>query len=47
MLIRPDGRFAYVPGSRAKKVSVIDLEKWEMTSTIDVGAGPDGLAWAK
>jgi YVTN family beta-propeller protein len=47
MLIRPDGKFAYVAGSSAKQVAVIDLSQWKMTATIDVGAFPDGLAWAK
>lgn len=47
MLVRSDGKFAYVAGARAKKVAVIDLKEWKMTATIDVGAYPDGLAWAR
>ncbi len=47
MLIRPDGKVAYVAGLVAKKVSVIDLAQWKMVGTIDVGSYPDGLAWVK
>jgi YVTN family beta-propeller protein len=47
MLVRPDGKFAYVAGASSKHVSVIDLKKWKMVDSIEVGAFPDGLAWAK
>jgi YVTN family beta-propeller protein len=47
MLVRPDGKVAYVAGLQAKKVAVIDLATWKMTGTIDVGNYPDGLAWVK
>jgi YVTN family beta-propeller protein len=47
MLVRPDGKFAYVAGAAAKKVSVIDLRQWKTVASIDVGKNPDGLAWAK
>jgi YVTN family beta-propeller protein len=46
MLVRPDGKFAYVAGTSAKKVAVIDLSSWTMSATVDVGNNPDGLAWA-
>jgi len=45
MLIRPDGKFAYVAGASVKKVSVIDLKQWKTVASIDVGNYPDGLAW--
>ncbi len=47
MLIRPDGKFAYVSGRPSNKIAVIDLGQWKMTGTIEAGAYPDGLAWAR
>ena len=44
ILVRPDGRFAYV--SCGGKVGVIDLAKFTLASTFDAGAGADGMAWA-
>jgi hypothetical protein len=40
------GQKAYVGGAD-RKLSVIDLAQWKMTGTVDVGKGPDGLAWMK
>jgi DNA-binding beta-propeller fold protein YncE len=44
ILVRPDGRFAYV--SCIDKVAVIDLAKMEVSGMLNAGQGADGLAWA-
>ena len=46
ILIRPDGRVAYV-SCAAGKVAAIDLEKWNVQKLIAAGNYADGLAWAK
>jgi len=46
VLIRPDQKVAYVSCNTSGKVAAIDLASWGVT-TIDVGPGADGLAWAK
>jgi DNA-binding beta-propeller fold protein YncE len=46
ILIRPDGRVAYV-SCAGGKVAAIDLEKWNVQKLIVAGSYPDGLAWAK
>jgi YVTN family beta-propeller protein len=46
ILIAPDGKRAFVACSEANKVQVIELEKLEASWAIEVGKGPDGLAWA-
>jgi YVTN family beta-propeller protein len=46
ILIPPDGSRAYVASERNNFVGVIDLKKLELTSRIQPGNGPDGLAWA-
>jgi len=46
ILIRPDGRAAYV-SCAAGKVVVINLGQWNVEQRIAVGNYPDGLAWAK
>jgi DNA-binding beta-propeller fold protein YncE len=45
VLIRPDGKVAYVSCARAGKVSTVDLSDWHVGS-IDSGKFADGLAWA-
>jgi len=44
--MQPDGSRAFVACSPDNYVVVIDLKSLEVTSHIDVGAEPDGLAWA-
>jgi DNA-binding beta-propeller fold protein YncE len=44
ILIRPDGAMAYISCDFSAKVAVLDLKKWKL-SLINVGHGPDGLAW--
>ncbi len=41
-----DGSRAFVGCTADNYVAVIDLKKLEVISHIDVGSGPDGLAWA-
>jgi YVTN family beta-propeller protein len=44
--VSADGSRAFVGCTPDDYVAVIDLKKLEMTGRIDVGPGPDGLAWA-
>jgi YVTN family beta-propeller protein len=46
ILMDPDGSRAFVACSPDNYVVVIDLKTLEVTSHIDVGKVPDGLAWA-
>jgi DNA-binding beta-propeller fold protein YncE len=46
--VQPDNpAIAYVSCASTHNVGVLNLLNWTMQSTIDVGEGPDGLAWAK
>jgi YVTN family beta-propeller protein len=47
ILIVPDGSRAYVAVSAKNKVAVVDLKTLEVTGEVQVGKGPDGLAWAQ
>ncbi len=44
--INNDGSRAFIGCTADNYVAVIDLKKLEVISHIDVGPGPDGLAWA-
>lgn len=46
ILIRPDGRFAYIANTNADVISVIDLESWTIVGRLRAGKEPDGLAWS-
>ena len=46
ILVEPNGSRAFVGCTPDNYVAVIDLKTLEMINHIDVGAGPDGLAWA-
>jgi YVTN family beta-propeller protein len=46
ILMQPDGARVFVACSPDNYVTVIDLKSLEVTSHIDVGGEPDGLAWA-
>jgi hypothetical protein len=46
ILIRPGGEIAYVSGTGAGKIAVLDLRSWKMQPPIDLTPGVDGLAWA-
>lgn len=45
ILIRPDGKLAYVANTNADVVSVIDLQTWTIIERLRAGKEPDGLAW--
>jgi len=47
ILIRPDGKVAYVSCNASGKVAVIDLANWTVQKLIAAGRDADGLAWAK
>lgn len=46
VVVRPDGRFAYVSCDASRQVAVIDLEAWKVAKLIEAGALADGLAWS-
>jgi len=46
ILVDNDGTRAFVGCTPDNFVAVIDLKTLTLTGTIDVGGGPDGLAWA-
>jgi hypothetical protein len=45
ILVRPGGEIAYVSGTGAGKIGVLDLRSWKMQLPIDLTPGVDGLAW--
>jgi DNA-binding beta-propeller fold protein YncE len=51
VLLRPDGKVAYVSSNLSGKVAAIDLapgaSQWKVQSLIATGPGADGLGWAK
>jgi YVTN family beta-propeller protein len=46
ILMEPDGSRAFIGCTADNYIAVIDLKTLTVTSHIDVGGGPDGLAWA-
>jgi YVTN family beta-propeller protein len=46
LLVDPDNTRAFVACSPDNYVAVVDLKTFEVTTRIDVGGKPDGLAWA-
>jgi hypothetical protein len=46
VLIRPDGKAAYVSCDASGQVAEIGLADWKVARLIDAGRGADGLAWA-
>jgi len=46
ILVDPDGSRAFVGCTADNYVAIVDLKRLEVTGHIDVGGGPDGLAWA-
>jgi len=46
ILVEPDGARAFVACTPDNYVAVVDLKSFEVIGHIDVGGGPDGLAWA-
>jgi DNA-binding beta-propeller fold protein YncE len=47
ILVRPDGKVAYVSCNRSGKVAAIDLSQWRVRTLIVAGQFADGLAWAQ
>ncbi|MDN3584331.1 hypothetical protein [Mucilaginibacter flavus] len=46
ILIDPDGSRAFIGCTADNYVAVVDLKTLQVSNHIDVGGGPDGLAWA-
>jgi YVTN family beta-propeller protein len=46
ILIRPGGDIAYISGTGAGKIDVLNLHSWELEKPIELTPGVDGLAWA-
>jgi DNA-binding beta-propeller fold protein YncE len=47
VLVRPDGKVAYVSCDAAGQVAEIDLVGWKIARLIPAGPMVDGLAWAR
>jgi hypothetical protein len=45
ILLRPDHRVAFISCFSGGKVAELDLSTWQITKSIEVGKGADGLAW--
>jgi YVTN family beta-propeller protein len=43
--IRPDGAVAYVANTQDDMLTVVDLDRFAVLSTIPGGDEPDGMAW--
>jgi len=46
VLLRPDGKRAWIAHANADAIAVIDCEKWEPIGTVTAGKGPDGLGFS-
>jgi DNA-binding beta-propeller fold protein YncE len=46
VLVRPDGKAAYVSCMQSNQVAEIDLGSWTVKRLIATGKATDGLAWA-
>lgn len=46
ILVRPDGKVAYVSCNVSHEVAVVDLASWQVLARIEAGKGADGLGWA-
>lgn len=47
VLVRPDGKTAFVSCAGDSRVAEIDLATWKVARYIATGKGTDGLAWAR
>lgn len=45
ILVRPGADVAYLSGTGAGKIDVLDLHTWELQKPIELTPGVDGLAW--
>jgi YVTN family beta-propeller protein len=46
VLVRPDGKRAYVSCAGSNQVAEIDLSGWKVTRFISTGKSTDGMSWA-
>lgn len=46
IVVRPDGRQAWVANANADAVAVVDLESWQVVGTLKAGKEPDGMAYS-
>ena len=46
ILMDPEGSRAYVACSPDDKIAIVDLTSLTVSGYMEVGRGPDGLAWA-
>ncbi|MFG0274967.1 MAG: cytochrome D1 domain-containing protein [Phycisphaerales bacterium] len=46
VLVRPDGRYAFVANTNADVVTVLDLAGWTIETRLVAGQEPDGMAWS-
>jgi len=46
ILIRPDGKVAWVANANADRIVVLDLEAWKVSGSVTAGREPDGLGWS-
>lgn len=45
ILVRPGGEVAYLSGTSAGKIEVLDLHTWELQKPIELTPGVDGMSW--
>jgi YVTN family beta-propeller protein len=46
IVIRPDGKQAYVANANADAIAIVDLDAWKVTGTLKAGKEPDGMAYS-
>jgi YVTN family beta-propeller protein len=46
VIVRPDGKRAWVAHANADVITVLDLEKWTPAGTLKAGREPDGMAYS-
>jgi YVTN family beta-propeller protein len=46
IVIRPDGKQAYVANANADAIAIVDLESWTIAGTLKAGKEPDGMAFS-
>ncbi len=47
ILVRPDGKRAYIANTNADRVSIVDLENWTTIGILEPGKQPDGLGYSR
>jgi DNA-binding beta-propeller fold protein YncE len=46
VVVRPDGKRAWVAHANADVITVLDLEKWTPAGSLTAGKEPDGMAYS-